>query len=399
VLVDRAFETDAVVPTFRSAYVCLAVGKAARGMAEAAARRLGSRIRDGLIITTERVDGPFPVVVGSHPVPTDASENAGRLALELARATTIDETLIVLLSGGASALMAVPADGVTLGDKARATELLLRNGASIGALNCVRKHLSAIKGGRLAQATAAPTLTFAISDVVGDDLSVIGSGPTVGDLSTFADALAAIDAHGGRKRFPRSVVARLAAGARGELPETPKTPGAIGGAARVIGSRRDAMAGAAGEARARGYSVRVADEAVVGEARIAARACLTAAAAAADGNPLCLISSGETTVRVTGQGRGGRNQEFALAAVDLMSRLAVTAALASVGTDGVDGPTDAAGAVVDSSTATRASEAGLSAARFLDNNDAYAFFDALRDLIHTGPTGTNVGDLQVILLA
>jgi hydroxypyruvate reductase len=258
--------------------------------------------------------------------------------------------------------------------------------------------LSRIKGGRLAEAAAAPALTLAISDVVGDDLSVIGSGPTVADGSTFAAALDALDAHGGRDLFPASVVSRLAAGVRGEIPETPKPAGGPAGTARVIGSRHEAMAGAAAEARARGYQVRVAEAAVVGEARTAAQTCVAAAAGLAGGVPVCLISSGETTVHVKGRGRGGRNQEFALAAVNLMSRLPA-AALASVGTDGVDGPTDAAGALVDSSTAARAQAAGLSAPHFLEDNDAYTFFEALGDLIHTGPTGTNVGDLQVILLA
>jgi hydroxypyruvate reductase len=399
-LVDRAFEawlTSGGEPE-GSHYVCLAVGKAARGMAAAAARRLGSRIREGLIITTEAGDALFPLVVGSHPVPTDASEQAGRRALTLAQSTAPGETLLVLLSGGASALMAVPIDGVTLADKARTTELLLKNGASITELNAVRKHLSAIKGGRLAESTSAPAITFAISDVVGDDLSVIGSGPTVADPSTFTDALAAIDRHGGRGVFPGPVVNHLVAGSRGGRAETPKTI-ARSSAARVIGSRHDAMAGAAQEARARGYDVHVSGEPVIGEARSAAERRLAAASAAERGVPSCLISSGETTVRVTGSGRGGRNQEFALAAIPFLAPLAATAALASVGTDGVDGPTDAAGAVVDSSTAARASAAGLSAARHLEHNDAYAFFHALGDLIQTGPTGTNVGDLQVILLA
>ena len=376
-------------------------------MAAAAARRLGARIRDGLIITTESGDAPFPVVVGSHPLPTDASEEAGRLALRLARSTQPGEVLMVLLSGGASALMAVPIEGVTLADKARTTDLLMKNGASIAVLNSVRKHLSRIKGGRLAQAAAAPTLTLAISDVVGDDLSVIGSGPTVADGSTFGDALDALDLHGGRGVFPPSVVSRLAAGARGELPETPKPADGPrlrsgqgqAGMARVIGSRHEAMAGAAEEARARGYRVHVSDAAVVGEARTAAQTRVAAAGDLARDVPVCLISSGETTVHVKGRGRGGRNQEFALAAVDLMGLFRGAAALASVGTDGVDGPTDAAGAVVDSATGSRALAAGLSPARFLENNDAYTFFEALGDLIHTGPTGTNVGDLQVILLA
>jgi len=368
-------------------------------MAAAAARRLGPRIRDGLIITTEPGDGPFPVLVGSHPVPTHASESAGRSALRLARAAHEADTLLVLLSGGASALMAVPIDGITLADKAETTALLLNHGASIASLNCVRKHLSAIKGGRLAAGTAARTITLAISDVVGDDLTVIGSGPTVADTSTYADALRALDDHGGRPRFPLPVVSHLTAGARGDLPETPKTIDGRGDVARVIGSRRDAMAGAAQEARARGYTVQVVDAPVIGEARTAAGSWIAAAAQASGHTPVCLVSSGETTVRVSGTGRGGRNQEFALALVDVISRFTRPAALASVGTDGVDGPTDAAGAVVDSSTLARANAAGLPPDGFLANNDAYRFFAALGDLIHTGPTGTNVGDLQIILLA
>jgi glycerate 2-kinase len=368
-------------------------------MADAAARRLGPSIRDGLIITTAAGPGPFPVMAGSHPVPTADSEAAGRAALRLARSAAADETLIVLLSGGASAMMAVPIDALTLADKARTTEVLLKNGASIGELNCVRKHLSAIKGGRLAAATAGRTVTLAISDVVGDDLTVIGSGPTVADTSTYGEALRAVDEHGGRDRFPAAVISRLVTGTRGELPETPKLLAGSASVARVIGSRHEAMAGAAAEARARGYSVRVLENPVVGEARTAAEQSLAAAVEAAGDRPMCLISSGETTVHVKGPGRGGRNQEFALACVEAMGRFATDAALASVGTDGVDGPTDAAGALVDSSTLQRAVAAALAPARYLDNNDAYAFFAALGDLIQTGPTGTNVGDLQIILLA
>ena len=419
-LVDRALDSEDVLRTFRSAqaddavgafgpthestreglhYVCLAVGKAARGMAEAAARRLRSRIREGLIIAGEAGDGPFPVMVGSHPVPTQASEAAGRAALRLAQSAGAEETFLVLLSGGASALMAVPIDGITLADKARTTEVLLKHGASIGALNCVRKHLSAIKGGRLAAATRARTITLAISDVVGDDLSVIGSGPTVADTSTYGGALLALDEHGGRPRFPPAVVSRLVAGARGDLPETPKQARGAASKARVIGSRHEAMAGAAHEARTRGYSVHISEAAVFGEARVAAERAMARAATAAGASPVCLISSGETTVHVKGGGRGGRNQEFALACVDALSRFPAAAALASVGTDGVDGPTDAAGAVVDSSTLQRAGANSLSPAHYLEHNDAYAFFAALGDLIQTGPTGTNVGDLQIILLA
>jgi glycerate-2-kinase len=250
--------------------------------------------------------------------------------------------------------MAVPADGLTLADKAATTEVLLKNGASITALNCVRKHLSAIKGGRLAAATSARIITLAISDVVGDDLTVIGSGPTVADTSTYRDALRALDEHGGRQLFPTGVVARLVAGVRGDAPETPKHIDSSASVARVIGSRHEAMAGAAHEAHARGYSVQVQEAAVVGEARVTAAQFMAGAARAAADRPVCLISSGETTVHVTGAGRGGRNQEFALACVDAAARFETAAALASVGTDGVDGPTDAAGAVVDSTTLRRA---------------------------------------------
>jgi hydroxypyruvate reductase len=387
-------------------------------MAAAAARVLGPRLRRGLIIAPETEKGPYPFsteaaekgcgpfsgIAAGHPTPTDASVDAGRRAIRLTKSVRADETLLVLLSGGASALMAAPADGVTLADKVRTTDVLLRAGADIRTLNTVRKHVSAVKGGWLAAMTDAPTVTLALSDVVGDDLSVIGSGPTVADSSTFADALRALENHAGLDLYPSAVRSRLARGVRGEVPETPKPgdPRLARSRARVIAGRRDAMRGAADEARQRGYAVRVREQAVVGEAREAARRSVADASAwlqASRDEPLCLISSGETTVRVTGSGRGGRNQEFTLAAADAIAALTVPAALASVGTDGIDGPTDAAGAIVDSSTLSRARHAGLSAAAFLDNNDAYAFFNALGDLIHTGPTGTNVGDLQVILLA
>jgi hydroxypyruvate reductase len=379
-------------------------------MAAAGAKRLG--LRSGLVVGAEAARGAeqapplpsgFEVIVGGHPVPNARSEEAGRNALARAEALTPDDTLIVLISGGASALMAVPAEGVTLDDKRATTDRLLRSGADIYALNTVRKHLSAIKGGWLAARTRAACIALAISDVVGDDLSVIASGPTVADASTFQDALDILQRFGGEKAYPAGVVSRLRAGARGSIAETPK-PGdpRVGRAAtQLIGSRRDAMRGAADHASALGYQVISIDAAVTGEARTASRSHLHAALARAAGiaRPSCIISSGETIVNVTGSGKGGRNQEFALAAVAPLAQTGASAALASVGTDGIDGPTDAAGAIVDQTTRSRAAAAGLDPARFLSNNDAYAFFDALGDLIRTGPTATNVGDLQVILLA
>jgi hydroxypyruvate reductase len=361
-------------------------------------------VRAGLVVSPEPSAVPpgFEQVVGGHPVPTESSEQAGRRALALADEVGPDDTLLVLVSGGASALMAVPADGVTLEDKRATTDRLLRAGADIHALNTVRKHLSAIKGGRLATHVRGTLRALVISDVVGDDLSVIASGPTVADASTFADALAVLRRFGGEDAFPPAVVDRIRRGAAGEITETPK-PGEVRLAraeTTLIGSRRNAMSGAVAEAQARGYHVVRLNEPIVGEARTAALEFLRSGArAAGSARPTCIVSSGETTVQVTGTGKGGRNQEFVLAAVEPLARAETPVAMASVGTDGIDGPTDAAGALADDRTLHRAEAAGLKPGAFLSDNNAYAFFDALGDLIHTGPTGTNVGDLQVILVA
>jgi hydroxypyruvate reductase len=240
---------------------------------------------------------------------------------------------------------------------------------------------------------------------VGDDLSVIASGPTVADTSTYAQAIDALVRHGGLETFPPRVVSRLQAGARHEIEDTPKPgdPRLARGLARVVGSRATAMEGATAAAAAHGYDVVRIDRAITGESRVAALRYFddvrSLAAARTSGAPLCIVSSGETTVRVVGHGRGGRNQEFALALVEPLAQFGREAVCASVGTDGVDGPTDAAGAVVDGASAERARRRGLAASSFLDDNNAYAFFDALDGLVRTGPTGTNVGDLQVLLLA
>ena len=378
-------------------------------MTVAASRLLGHRVKQGLIVGVVPAGSasantlPFPMIVGGHPTPTAESERGGRAALALAASLKTDETLVVLLSGGASALMAVPADGVTLEDKRATTAQLLRAGADIHALNTVRKHLSAIKGGWLAARASGRCLTLAISDVVGDDLSVIGSGPTVADASTLGQALDILRRFGGDTAYPKSVVDRITNGAAGRVEETLK-PGdrrLERAETSVIGGRRDAMSGAARAAAALGYHVVSIDDAVVGEARTAGpshlRACLAKAAGIA--RPACIVSSGETTVRVTGSGKGGRNQEFALGCADVLASSGVTAAVASVGTDGIDGPTDAAGAVVDNTTTERARASKLAPSTFLERNDAYRFFQELGDLVMTGPTSTNVGDLQVVLIA
>jgi hydroxypyruvate reductase len=388
----------------------IAAGKAAVPMAHGAASVLKNQLRAGLIAApAPDAFGSFEAMAGGHPIPDQGSERAGRRALDLAATLAEDETLVVLLSGGASALLAVPAAGLSLDDKRRTTAQLLKAGADIHALNTVRKHLSAIKGGWLAQRAAGPVETYILSDVVGDDVSVIASGPTVPDSTTFADARSILYRYGRAAAYPRADVDRLDRGAHGELPETPKPadPRLRRSDVHVIGGRGGAMAGVAAKAVALGYDVIRIEHAVVGEAREAAAAHMDAIAerTRGAGRPLCVVSSGETTVTVRGTGKGGRNQEFALAAAVRGSDPSTATGagppyvLASAGTDGIDGPTDAAGAIVDATTLARARAAGLDPAAFLADNNAYAFFDALGDLIHTGPTGTNVGDLQVLLIA
>jgi glycerate 2-kinase len=277
---------------------------------------------------------------------------------------------------------------------------MLLAGADIHALNTVRKHLSAVKGGRLAAACRGTTVTLAVSDVLDDDLSVIGSGPGVADATTWAAAASALARFGGAAHMP-AVRALIDRGVRGEIADTPKPgDGALARShAAVIGSRRDALAAARSAAEALGYRVEILEEVVCGEARETAPAWLARAsrAAAAAHAPMCVLSAGETTVRVTGSGRGGRNQEFVLALVDALAHGTDELLITSVGTDGVDGPTDAAGAIVDRTTRARARALGFAADAFLADNDSYDFFALVGDLVHLGPTDTNVGDLQILL--
>ena len=344
--------------------------------------------------------------VASHPVPNAASVAAAQAVLDVARAASARDLLLVLLSGGASAMMALPANGISLDDKRRASQQLLQSGAEVHALNAVRKHLSAIKGGQLAAASQGSVLTLAVSDVVGNEPSAIGSGPTVPDSTTFADALDVLQRYGGTNAYPSSVVQRLIDGSNGAVPETPKPgdPRLARSTAYVIGASHTAVDGARAAAEALGYTVHVVDDPVTGAARAAGHGLIETASRLRppqfEGTPLCILAAGETTVQVVGAGWGGRNQECALGMVRRLNTFGRRAVAASVGTDGVDGPTDCAGAIVDTTTLSRAMTAGLDVPeRYLDNNDSYRFFDRLGDLIRTGPTNTNVGDLQVILIA
>ena len=382
----------------------IAVGKAAPFMADSFAAIAGDRIRGGIVIGTHlpiELPKTLEWIPSSHPLPDERSVAAGRRALEVARRTDPGETLVVLLSGGASGLMAVPAGALTLEDKRTAVNALLKGGADITALNTIRKHLSAVKGGRLAAAASGPTVCLAISDVVGDDLSVIGSGPTVPDPSTYGDAWRYIAQFGVGNLLTEAAKKYLRDGVEGKIDETPKAgdPTLMRSVSRVIGGRFDAMNGAASTARSLGYDVVVSEEPVVGDARTAGPIVLARAEALAAGRtrPLAVIASGETTVKVVGRGKGGRNQEMALSVAKTLAGQSSDIAMGSMGTDGIDGPTDAAGAYVDRTTIARAQPQSLDADEFLADNNAYAFFESLHDLIITGPSTTNVGDIQVVL--
>jgi glycerate-2-kinase len=376
-------------------FVC-AAGKAARGMLAAFEGAAPAPIR-GVVLAT-----------GPHPIPGHESVRHARAALELAGRVGAPSRFVLLLSGGASAMMALPAGGLTLDDKIATNAAMLARGIPIAPMNGVRKHLSAIKGGWLALA-AGRCCTLAISDVIGeaeDDPSIIGSGPGVADPSTFGDAVRTLREFEVWDDAPEAVRAHLAQGVRGDIPETPKPadPRLSDARSFVIGSRREAMEGAREAAERLGYDVVVIGEPVLGEARamgpvVVERALLAARRRATPHAGVCVVSSGETTVRVRGNGRGGRNQELALSALPSLRDARLPIALASVGTDGVDGPTDAAGALADGGSLARAEEEHAPTVEAaLDANDSYGYFDRLGDLIRTGPTGTNVGDLQIVLI-
>lgn len=407
---ERAWQ-DPTLAEFvrRKRPLVIAAGKAAWPMTAAVVALAGEEAVAGGLVAGPRVARALPRTFdtyrASHPLPDEESLAAGLGALSLAGALGPGDGLLVLLSGGASAMLAVPVAGLPLGAKTEATRRLLLAGMDIQRLNTVRKHLSAIKGGWLAASTRAEVLTLAISDVIAPPehaMTIIGSGPTVADPTTFAEALAIVDDLGPEVGVPPEAREVLERGVAGKVPETPKPgdPRLARSHGRIIGAYSDALAGARGEALARSYHVAVLPQPLVGEAREAGPRLVRAAVGAAErlGRPACVLAAGETTVRVRGPGRGGRNQELVLAATPCLADLHEPVVLASVGTDGVDGPTDAAGALSDSSTLARARAAGLDPPEVvLARNDSYSFFDRLGALVRTGPTGTNVGDLQVLL--
>jgi hydroxypyruvate reductase len=318
-----------------------------------------------------------------HPLPDERGVAGAKRIAEIAAHAGAGETLLCLISGGASALMPLPAEGITLGDKQATTALMLACGANIHELNCVRKHLSAIKGGHLAQLAApARVVSLILSDVIGDNLDVIGSGPTVPDSSTADEARAILERYSLWDRAPVAVRERLASGA-----ETPKSLEGVENI--IVGSNRLAAEAAMAKARELGYEPRLLSTALDGEAREVGRRIARETG--------CVVAGGETTVTLRGKGKGGRNQELALAAAIELAGAGEQAVVLSAGTDGTDGPTDAAGAIAANDTVERAKKLGLVAEAHLEENNSYPFFAALGDLVVTGPTGTNVMDLIVRL--
>jgi hydroxypyruvate reductase len=378
----------------------LGAGKAGAAMARAVEGILGDRVSEGFVVVKDGYRLPtarVEVAEAGHPVPDARGQAASARLLALAESAGERDLVIFLVSGGGSALTPAPAPPVTLAEKQDVTRLLLAAGATINELNAVRKHLSRFKGGLLARAAApAIVLTLALSDVIGDPLDVIASGPTAPDPTTFGDALAVLERRGVLQRTPASVLERLRAGAAGGLPETPKPgdPAFARVTNLVVGNNALVVDAAAAEAGRQGYRPHVLTRALQGEAREVARDLVGRARALA--GPACLIAGGETTVTVRGRGSGGRCQEFALAAVLALGAEEPLVVLAA-GTDGTDGPTEAAGGLVDSGTVARGRAAGRDAAAALDDNDAAPFLAAAGDAVVTGPTNTNLLDLYLIL--
>jgi len=387
-------------------------GKAAYPMAKAVANASLDIAMDGRIVTkyghlgAEALRGNIACFEAAHPVPDENGLNA---TVEIVRALQgADERTLVLclISGGGSALLASPLPPITLREKRELTQALLSAGADIRELNTVRKHISRVKGGRLAEmAYPAEVLSLILSDVIGDPLDVIASGPTAPDETTYGDALAVIDRYRLRGKIPDAVTETLEMGGRLEIPETPKAGDAVFAKVTnvIVGNSRIALGIAEAKAKEAGCETTVLTAELTGEAADAGRWLAGKAReakrslAGGAGKKICLIAGGETTVAVLGSGRGGRNMELALAfAEEITGTDGIT--LLSAGTDGTDGPTDAAGAFADGATAERAAKTGMAAESYLMNNDSYTFFKAEGGLFVTGPTGTNVMDIQIILI-
>ncbi len=386
--------------------VAVGAGKAGAHMGKALEDRLGGKLDSGMVVVKYGHAVPtrvLKVLEAGHPVPDQAGQEAAVQLLNFVGGLDTKDLLFVLLSGGASSLLPAPAKGLTLQDKQQTTQLLLRSGATIGEMNTVRKHLSTLKGGGLAAATQARVVSLILSDVIGDDLATIGSGPTAPDPTTFADAYEILQRHRIWDLIPQRVRERLSQGMEGTVPETPKPEASLFRRVQnhIIGNNSAAVEAAAQAARKAGYRPLILSTSLTGEAKDVAKVYgALAREISRTGRPIkrpaCLIAGGECTVTIRGDGKGGRAQEFALAAAHEIAGLP-NVWVAGFGTDGTDGPTDSAGAVVDGQTVARAERAGLDPKGALLRNDAYPLFTTLDAHIMTGPTGTNVNDLYLLL--
>ena len=388
--------------------VVVGMGKASARMATTLDDLLGERISGGLVVTADGYKVPtrrVEVVEASHPVPDARGRAAAERIVALVEEANEEDLVIVLISGGGSALLPLPASGITLSDLAAINELLLRSGAKIQEINTVRKHLSQVKGGQLARhAFPAQVLTLVLSDVPGDPLNAIASGPTVGDPTTFDQAKRILRQYRLWEEIPDPVRKRVEAGVRGEIEETPKPGDDVlqRVTTTIIGSGSDALDAAREEGDRLGYHTLSLTTTLEGEAREVGKIMAALAREeASNGRPVPLpaliLAAGETTVTVRGTGKGGRNQELALSAAQGIEGLSGVV-IASLGTDGRDGPTDAAGGMVDGGTIGRMRKQGIDPGESLAQNDAYHVLSQSGDLVITGPTGTNVADLCLILV-
>ncbi len=386
--------------------VCVGAGKASGHMARTLEQILGEHLEGGLVIVKDGYGAPIKkirLVEASHPLPDARGVCATKQLLKIVKTLTKQDLLIVLLSGGASSLLCAPALGLTLTDKRRTTNMLLRCGASIHELNTVRKHLSAVKGGQLAQATSAKILTLIMSDVLGDDLATIGSGPTVPDPTTFQEAKTILKHYHIWSRIPERVRNHLDLGIRGHIAETWKSRTRHSSCSRsmILANIQTAIAGLAKETKRLGLRAYILEAPLKGEAKDLGTILGAMAKDIRDfGNPVrppaCLIAGGEPTVTVTGKRKGGRAQECVLAAAQKLAGL-LNVVVAGFGTDGTDGPTEVAGAMVDGKTFQRAKKKGISIDNMLKEHDSYTFFNQVGGHIITGPTHTNVNDIYLIL--
>jgi glycerate-2-kinase len=392
---------------FKNVYV-VGGGKASGSMAEASEQILGKRIKNGFVNVPRGSKHKTDIIElheASHPIPDEAGVEGTRRMLEMAEQAKEDDLVICLISGGGSSLMPLPRGEISIADKREITNALLKCGATINEINTVRKHISDFKGGWLAKkAYPATILNLILSDVVGDPLDFIASGPTVPDSTSFSDAVKVLENYGLWSKAPASIRKVLSDGEKGIIPETPKADDEAFKKVFnvVVGNNRLASLTAREYLKSEGLNTLLLTATLEGEARhVGVILASIAREVSASGNPIPkpagIIAGGETTVTVTGKGLGGRNQEIALAAVrNLKSMNGVV--VASLSTDGVDGPTDAAGAIVDGKTLDRAAKMGLTPEEYLAKNDSYHFFSKLGDLIFTGPTGTNVNDVSVIVV-